>query len=164
MDRRKVVISGIGAITPIGTTQSGLWSGLQRQRSAVRSLTRFDPSQFRSHNAAEINDFVASDHLEAKRAKRFDRFAQFSVVGAQMALADADLDLSRENRERVGANMGTALGGVAYAESQLAVFLQHGLRSVDAGLALAVFAIATDAAAVRACVDQYRAQWRGVRP
>jgi 3-oxoacyl-[acyl-carrier-protein] synthase II len=133
------VISGIGAITPIGTTQDGLWSGLQSQRSAVRSLTRFDPSPFRSHNAAEINDFVAGDHLVNKRAKRLDRFAQFSVVGAQMALADANLDLSREDKERVGANMGTALGGVAYAESQLAVFLQHGLREVDATLALAVF-------------------------
>ena len=139
MDRRRVVISGIGAITPIGTTQNGLWSGLQSQRSAVRSLTRFDPSQFRSHNAAEINDFVPGDHLETKRAKRLDRFAQFSVVGAQMALADANLDLSREDKERVGANMGTALGGVAYAESQLAVFLQRGLREVDATLALAVF-------------------------
>ncbi|MDP9200588.1 MAG: beta-ketoacyl-ACP synthase II [Gemmatimonadota bacterium] len=139
MNRRRVVITGIGAITPIGTTQDGLWFGLQRQRSAVRSLTRFDPSQFRSHNAAQIDDFVPTDHLEAKRAKRFDRFAQFSVVGAQMALADADLDLSREDKERVGANMGTALGGVAYAESQMTVFLQRGLREVDATLALAVF-------------------------
>jgi 3-oxoacyl-[acyl-carrier-protein] synthase II len=139
VNRRRVVITGIGPITPIGTTQEGLWSGLQRQRSAVRSLTRFDPSQFRSHNAAEIDDFVATDHLETKRAKRFDRFAQFSVVGAQMALADANLDLSGEDKERVGANMGTALGGVAYAESQLAVFLQRGLREVDASLALAVF-------------------------
>jgi 3-oxoacyl-[acyl-carrier-protein] synthase II len=139
VDRRRVVISGIGAITPIGTTQNGLWSGLQSQRSAVRSLTRFDPSQFRSHNAAEINDFVPGDHLETKRAKRLDRFGQFSVVGAQMALADANLDLSREDKERVGTNMGTALGGVAYAESQLAVFLQRGLREVDATLALAVF-------------------------
>jgi 3-oxoacyl-[acyl-carrier-protein] synthase II len=136
---RRVVITGIGAITPIGTTQEGLWRGLQRQRSAVRSLTRFDPSPFRSHNAAEINDFVPTDHLDHKRAKRFDRFAQFSVVGAEMALADADLDLASEDCERVGANMGTALGGVAYAESQLGVFLQRGLREVDARLALAVF-------------------------
>ena len=133
------MITGIGPITPIGTTQEGLWSGLQRQRSAVRSLSRFDPSQFRSHNAAQIDDFVPTDHLEAKRAKRLDRFAQFSVVGAHMALADADLDLAREDKERIGANMGTALGGVAYAESQLAVFLQRGLREVDATLALAVF-------------------------
>jgi 3-oxoacyl-[acyl-carrier-protein] synthase II len=139
VNRRRVVITGIGPITPIGTTSDGLWSGLQQRRSAVKSLTRFDPSQFRSHNAAQIDDFVPTDHLEAKRAKRFDRFAQFSVVAAQMALADANLDLSREDKERVGANMGTALGGVAYAEAQLAVFLQRGLREVDASLALAVF-------------------------
>ena len=139
MQRRRVVITGIGPITPIGTTRDGFWSGLQQQRSAVRSLTRFDPSEFRSHNAAEINDFVPSDHLDAKRAKRLDRFAQFSVVGAQMALADANLDLSKEDKERVGANMGTALGGVGYAEGQLAVYLQQGLRAVDATLALAVF-------------------------
>jgi 3-oxoacyl-[acyl-carrier-protein] synthase II len=139
VDRRRVVITGIGAITPIGTTCDGFWAGLQRQRSAVRSLTRFDPSEFRSHNAAEINDFVPTDHLDKKRAKRFDRFAQFSVVGAQMALVDAELDLSREDRERVGANMGTALGGVSYAENQLGVYMQQGLRAVDASLALTVF-------------------------
>ncbi|HEX6628073.1 MAG TPA: beta-ketoacyl-ACP synthase II [Gemmatimonadaceae bacterium] len=139
MEKRRVVITGVGPITPIGTTRDGLWDGLQRQRSAVRSISRFDPSIFRSHNAAEINDFVPTDHLENKRAKRLDRFAQFSVVAAQMALADADLDLSKEDRERVGANMGTALGGVSYAEGQLANFLTQGLRGVDATLALAVF-------------------------
>lgn len=137
--QRRVVITGIGAITPIGTTRSELWKGLKRQRSAVTSLTRFDPSVFRSHNAAEINDFVPTDHLEAKKAKRLDRFAQFSVVAARMALEDAELNLAKENRDRVGTMMGTALGGIAYAENQLAVFLSQGLRAVDATLALAVF-------------------------
>jgi len=139
VSKRRVVITGIGPITPIGTSRDAFWSGLQQQKSAVRSITRFDPSEFRSHNAAEINDFVPTDHLEAKRAKRLDRFAQFSVVGSQLALDDANLDLSKEDRERVGANMGTALGGVGYAEGQLAVYLQQGLRAVDATLALAVF-------------------------
>lgn len=139
MEKRRVVITGVGPITPIGTTRDCFWNGLQHQRSAVRSITRFDPSPFRSHNAAEINDFVPTDHIEAKRAKRLDRFAQFSVVGAQMALADAELDLAKEDRERVGANMGTALGGVSYAEGQLANYLTQGLRGVDATLALAVF-------------------------
>ena len=139
MSKRRVVITGIGPITPIGTTRDGFWSGLQQQKSAVRSISRFDPSEFRSHNAAEINDFVPTDHLDNKRSKRLDRFAQFSVVGSQLALDDANLDLSKEDRERVGANMGTALGGVSYAEGQLAVYLQQGLRAVDATLALAVF-------------------------
>jgi 3-oxoacyl-[acyl-carrier-protein] synthase II len=137
--RRRVAVTGIGAITPIGLGRDGLWEGLQARRSAVGQVTRFDPSQFRSHLAAEVNDFVASDHLEARRARRLDRFAQFSVAGARMALADSGVDLAREDRDRIGANMGTALGGVAYAEDQLAVFLTQGLRAVDATLALAVF-------------------------
>jgi 3-oxoacyl-[acyl-carrier-protein] synthase II len=136
---RRVVITGVGATTPIGTTAEGLWSGLRAQRSAVRSLTRFDPSIFRSHNAAEVDDFVATDHLEAKRAKRLDRFGQFSVVGARLALEDSEIDLAKEDRERVGAMMGTALGGIGYAEEQLGVFLTQGLKAVDATLALAVF-------------------------
>ena len=138
-DRRRVVITGIGAVTPIGLTREGLWDGLRRQRSAVRTVTRFDPSIFRSHNAAEVDDFVPSDHMEAKRAKRLDRFGHFSVATARMALEDAGIDLAREDRERIGAMMGTALGGGGYAEDQLGVFLTQGLKAVDPTLALAVF-------------------------
>ena len=137
--RRRVVITGIGAITPIGITGDGLWRGIREQRSAVRSITRFDPSIFRSHNAAEVNDFVPTDHLEQKRVKRLDRFGQFSVVCARLALEDAGIDLAREDRDRIGSMMGTALGGIAYAEQQLGLFLGDGIRAVDPSLALAVF-------------------------
>ena len=137
--RRRVVVTGIGAITPIGITGSALWDGVRAERSAVRSLTRFDPSIFRSHNAAEVNDFVAAEHLEAKRAKRLDRFGQFSVVAARQALDDAKIDLAAEDRDRIGAMMGSALGGVAYAEDQLGLFLTQGLRAVEPMLALTVF-------------------------
>ena len=116
-----------------------MWDGVRAERSAVRSLTRFDPSIFRSHNAAEVGDFVATDHLEAKRAKRLDRFGQFSVVAARQALEDAHLDLAVEDRDRIGSMMGTALGGVGYAEEQLALFLTQGLRGVEPNLALTVF-------------------------
>jgi 3-oxoacyl-[acyl-carrier-protein] synthase II len=139
LSKRRVVITGIGAVTPIGTTKEGLWEGIRRERSAVGSLTRFDPSPFRSHNAAEVNDFVPTDHLERKKAKRLDRFGQFSVVTAAMALRDSRIDLAAEDRDRIGTMMGTALGGVAYAESQLAAFLEHGVRGVDPMLALSVF-------------------------
>jgi len=105
----------------------------------VRSLTRFDPAIFRSHNAAEVDDFHATDHIESKRAKRLDRFGQFSVAASRQALEDSGLRLEGEDRERVGAMMGTALGGVGYAEEQLGRFLAQGLRAVDATLALAVF-------------------------
>lgn len=137
--RRRVVITGIGAITPIGSTKEGMWAGVLRERSAVRSLTRFDPSIFRSHNAAEVPDFDPNDFIESKRARRLDRFGQFSVAAAKQAIDDAELDLASEDRDRVGAMMGTALGGVGYAENQLSLFLREGLRAVDATLALAVF-------------------------
>lgn len=137
--RRRVIVSGIGAITPIGSTKDAMWDGVLRERSAVRSLTRFDPSIFRSHNAAEVPDFDPNDFMESKRARRLDRFGQFSVAAAKQAVADSELDLGTEDRERIGAMMGTALGGVGYAEEQLSVFLREGLRAVDATLALAVF-------------------------
>ena len=136
---RRVVVTGIGAITPIGLGREGLWNGILAERSAVRPVTRFDPSPFRSHVAAEVNDFIPTDHLDERRSRRFDRFAQFSVVASRMAIDDASLVLEHEDRDRVGAMMGSALGGVAYAEEQMGRYMTGGLRAVDATLALAVF-------------------------
>ena len=137
---RRVAITGIGVVTPIGIARDGLWTGLRAARSAVRTVTRFDPSPFRSHIAAEIDDFHPGDFLEQKRAKRLDRFGQFAVACARLALEDAALDLAKEDRERVGSMMGSALGGVAYAESQMHVFYEKGLKAIDPALALMVFA------------------------
>src|SRR5207249_7829648 len=78
--RRRVLITGVGAVTPIGTAVDGLWAGLTARRSAVREITRFDPTPFRSRIAAEIPDFRPLDHLAAKRAKRLDRFSQLAVA------------------------------------------------------------------------------------
>jgi len=105
----------------------------------VQTLTRFDPSPFRSHIAAEIPDFRPQDHLDAKRAKRLDRFSQLAVTSARLALTDAELAAGREDPDRIGAMMGSALGGVAFAEQQVPKFLAEGPRGLDASLALAVF-------------------------
>lgn len=136
---RRAVITGVGAVTPIGTGAEGLWAGLAARVSAVRAITRFDPTPFRSKIAAEIPDFRPHDHLDAKRAKRLDRFSQLAVTSARFALADAELDPRRENRDRVGAMMGSALGGVAFAEAQVERFRAVGPRGLDPALALAVF-------------------------
>ncbi len=138
-DFRRVVITGVGAVTPIGTAADGLWTGLQARASAVRTLTRFDPTPFRSHMAAEIPDFRPQDHLAAKRAKRLDRFSQLAVTSAGLALADARITPTTEDPDRVGAMMGSALGGVSFAESQVPRFLAEGPRGLDPSLALAVF-------------------------
>jgi len=137
--RRRVVITGIGAVTPIGITVGNMWEGLRSERSAIRGITRFDPTPYRSHNAAEVRDFDPNDFLERKRAKRLDRFGHFSVACARLAVEDAGLDLARENRERIGATMGSALGGVGFAEEQFGIFLKDGIDRVEPALALNVF-------------------------
>src|SRR5215210_3046935 len=139
-DARRVVITGIGAVTPIGLGVEGLWQGLRRRTSAVRCITRFDPSAFKSRVAGEVPDFVATDHIEERRSRRLDRYSQFTIAATRMALADAELDPAREDPDRIGAMMGTALGGVAHGERQYHNFLTQGPRAVDPSLALTVFA------------------------
>lgn len=139
MSKRRVVITGIGAVTPIGSTVEGLWNGLRQEKSAVASLTRFDPTIFKSHNAAEVNDFDATDWLEKKRAKRLDRYGHFSVATARMAITDAGIDLEKEDRDQIGSTMGSALGGLQFAEGQLDLYLREGIKAVDPMLALCVF-------------------------
>lgn len=140
-ERRAVAVTGIGAVTPIGLGAAGLWRGLRASRSAVRLLTRFDPGPWRSKIAAEIPDFHPADHLEQRRARRLDRFSQLAVASARLALEDAGLDLRGENSDRVGAMMGSALGGVAFAEAEARKFLSNGSdpRSLNPALALSVF-------------------------
>ena len=136
---RRVVVTGIGCVTPVGTGVEGLWAGLKARRSAVRAITRFDAAPFRSRMAAELPDFRPQDFLDARGSRRLDRYSQLAVVAARLALADADLALAREDRERVGVMMGSALGGVAFAETQAAVYAAEGLRGLDPSLALSVF-------------------------
>ena len=130
MDQRRVLITGLGVITPIGVGADALWAGLRRGTSAVREVTRFDAAPFRSRIAAEVRDFHPTDHIEARRARRLDRFSQFSVAATRLALQDAELALEREDRDRIGAMMGTALGGVAHGEAQSRAFYLEGPKSI----------------------------------
>ena len=138
-ERRRVVITGIGAITPIGTGVEGLWEGLRRRESAVQTIDRFDPSPFRTQIAAQVNDFEPTDHMDRQRVKRTERYAQFSIAASRLALEDAGITPGGQDPDRVGVLMGSALGGVAYGEGQFTSYVQHGVRGVDPMLALAVF-------------------------
>ncbi len=140
MKGRRVVVTGIGPVTPIGTGVGRFREGLRSCRSVVRTLTAFDPTPFKSRMAGEVDDAVLSSLLNSRRTKRIDRCSQFALLGSSLALADAGLDLAREDSDRVGAMMGTALGGVGHAELQHAEYLRGGVRAVDPGLALTVFA------------------------
>ncbi len=136
---QRVAVTGIGCVTPIGNGVQGLRAGLRARRSMVREIDRFDTSPFRSHIAAHVDDFEPLDHLDRKRAKRLDRFAQFAVASSRMALEDAGIPEGSLPAQRTAVQMGTALGGVAYAEGQLIGFLESGVRGVDPLVALSVF-------------------------
>ncbi len=136
---RRVVVTGIGALTPIGMTGAGLYDGVRRARSAVGRITRFDSSSFHCQVAAEVPEFDPLAYMDAKRARRLDRFAQFAVVAARQAVDDAHLHPEDEDHDRCGCFVGAALGGGAFAEEQHAIFLKEGIKKVRPTLALAVF-------------------------
>jgi len=137
--RREVVVSGIGAVTPIGLGGAGLYDGLRRERSAIDLITRFDATPFNSRVAGEVRDFDPSAYADAKRLRRLDRYSQFAIACARMALDDARLDLADENRDAAGCFVGSALGGATFAEEQHRVFLAQGVRRIKPSLALSVF-------------------------
>jgi 3-oxoacyl-[acyl-carrier-protein] synthase II len=135
----RVVVTGLGPITAAGTGVEELWRGLRSRRSRVGTLTRFDASAFRTTIAAEIHDFEPERHMERQRARRLDRFGQFSIAASRLALEDARLDSDTLDGDRVAVQMGSALGGLAHAQEAMAGFLAHGPRAVDARLATTVF-------------------------
>jgi 3-oxoacyl-[acyl-carrier-protein] synthase II len=140
--RRRVVISGIGAVTPIGHGREGLWRGVQRGQSAVRRVSAFDVSAYRCQVAAEVRDFDPRPYLDKKQLRRLDRYSQFAVCAAKMAITDACLHLDQEPHDRMGVCIGSALGGMLTAEEQHGEFTAHGLGAVSPMLAVTVFGAA----------------------
>ena len=138
--QRRAVITGIGPITCIGTGREQFWRGILAENSGIQRISSFDTTAFHAHCGGEIRDWVPEEHFPPHRLKRLDRYAQFSVASAKMALEDAGIPWSREQpQHRVGVSFGTALGGIANAENQHAHFLKKGTRGVNQTLALQVF-------------------------
>jgi 3-oxoacyl-[acyl-carrier-protein] synthase II len=138
---RRVAITGIGALSCVGHGKDDFWAGAMGETKGpgVVGITRFDPSIFSCRIAGQIDDFDPLQYMDPQKAKRLDRFAQFSLAVAQMAMADSGLDLSKTDRERVGIYMGSALGGIAFAEEQHAAFMERGIKAVKPTLAISVF-------------------------
>jgi 3-oxoacyl-[acyl-carrier-protein] synthase II len=137
--RPRVAITGIGPITAVGIGVSDFLEGLRRERSGVRTITRFDASPWRTRIAAEVENFEPSLYMDAKNARRLDRFGHFSIASARMGLHDAGLDAGDLDPERVGVIMGSALGGAAFAEVQAGTLYAGRPRGVDPRVALTTF-------------------------
>ena len=122
----RVVITGVGAVTPIGTGKENFWNALLEGKNGIGRITHFDPEGYVAQIAGEVNDFNAADYIDKKEAKRMDRDTQFAVAAAGMAIEDAKLDLDKENLDRIGTFIGTGIGGIETMHSQYEKFFAKG--------------------------------------
>ena len=123
---QRVVVTGLGAITPIGNDVSSYWEGLSTARNGVAGITLFDASRHACRFAAEVKDFDPSGWLEPKESKRWDRFCQFGVIAAKQAVAHAGLTIDESNQHRVGTAIGSGVGGLLMMETQAHVLKDRG--------------------------------------
>lgn len=124
--RKRVVITGIGVISPVGTGLEAFWSSLVGGVSGIKKVDRFDPANFTTKIAGEVVDFEPAQYIDKKEARRMDRFTQFAVAASGMAIADAALDLEGENRDRIGVILGSGIGGITTLEEQSRVLFEKG--------------------------------------
>ena len=115
---QRVVVTGLGAVTPIGNTVADYWEGLTSAKNGVDAITLFDAAQHACRFAAEVKNFDPSGFIEPKDAKRWDRFCKFGVVAAKQALADSGLTITPDNAHRIGVSIGSGVGGLLTMETQ----------------------------------------------
>ncbi len=125
-DRKRVVITGLGAITPIGNTLAEYWDGLASGRNGIGTITHFDASKHDCRIAGEIKNFDPLSYLDKKEAKRMDRFAQLAVCASKQAIADSGLTIDPTNAEFIGVTIGTGIGGLKILEEQQEIYLTKG--------------------------------------
>ena len=130
MERHRVIVSGIGVVTPIGIGRETFWEGLLAGRNGISRITLFDPSGFRSQMAGEVKGFHAEEWIDRKVAKRMDRFTHFALVAADLAMKDAGLDAFPFDGRRAGVIIGSGIGGTQALESAHVGLLAKGPRSV----------------------------------
>jgi 3-oxoacyl-[acyl-carrier-protein] synthase II len=124
--KKRVVVTGLGAITPIGNTLTDYWEGLSAGRNGIEMITQFDASNHACRIAGEVKGFDPHDFMDRKEAKRMDRFAQFAVAASKQAIADAGFVINDLNAEQVGVVIGTGVGGLKVMEDQQEIYLSKG--------------------------------------
>lgn len=122
----RVVVTGLGAVTPIGNTLEAYWEGLMTGRNGIGPITHFDASHHACRFAGEVKDFDPHEYVDRKEAKRMDRFAQFAIAASKQAVDDAQLVINDLNADRVGVLIGTGIGGLKVLEDQQEIYLTKG--------------------------------------
>jgi 3-oxoacyl-[acyl-carrier-protein] synthase II len=130
MDNKRVVITGVGMITPIGIGVQESWKGLIAGRPGIRKITRFDASAFSTQIAGEVQGFNPEDYVELKEIKKMDRFIHFAIAATTMAIKDSGLEITDKNAERTGVIVGSGIGGLHTIEHYHSVLLKKGPRKI----------------------------------
>lgn len=123
MELKRVVVTGLGALTPIGSTLEEYWNGLISGKSGAAPIQQFDASKFKTKFACEVKDFNVNDHLDRKEARKLDRFSQYAMVSSAEAMADSKLLESSPNLDRIGVIWGSGIGGLKTLEDEHTNFL-----------------------------------------
>lgn len=129
--KKRVVVTGLGAVTPIGNTVEEFWKGIREGKVGIGPITKFDSSDYKVHIAAEVKDFVAKDHIDFKAAKRMEPFTQYAVAAAKEAFADAGIDMEQEDPYRAGVIVGSGVGSLQVIEQNYTKIVEKGPNRVD---------------------------------
>ncbi|HEY7724971.1 MAG TPA: beta-ketoacyl-ACP synthase II [Anaeromyxobacteraceae bacterium] len=131
MSRRRVVVTGMGVVCPVGIGLEATWKSLVAGKSGIGPITQFDASTYPTRIAGEVRDFEAEKWLDKREVRRNDRFIHFGLAASEMAMADAGLDMAKEDPERVGAIIGAGIGGLATIEETKVVLLEKGVKRIS---------------------------------
>lgn len=131
MEKRRVVVTGVGAVTPLGIDVETTWKNILQGKSGIGPLTRVNAEEYPAKVAAQINDFIPENYMDRKEARKMDRFTQYAVASALMAVKDANLTIHEENADRIGVWIGSGIGGMETFEQQYETFLNRGYRRVS---------------------------------
>ena len=131
MSKRRVVVTGLGIISPIGNTVEAAWNSLMAGRSGITRISRFDASGFASQIAGEVKDFDVTAYLSAKDARRMDVFIHYGLAAAIDAIRDAGIEVNDANRERIGVNIGSGIGGLLMIETTHRLYCDDGPRKIS---------------------------------
>lgn len=129
--KRRVVVTGLGALTPIGNDVSTFWNNLIAGKSGLGYITRFDATDYPTRIAAEVKDFDPLQYIDKKEIRRTDLFVQYAIAAAKMALADAEIQMDQEDANRIGVYVGSGIGGLQILEEQHSVLLERGPKRVS---------------------------------
>ena len=128
---RRVVITGLGAVSAIGVGRDAYWESLKEGRSGIKKISSFDTTSYPCDVAGEITDFDPADFMTTQQARRIDRFAQLAIAAAKLSIADAGLEITPANQSSVGMILGTSLGTLCYLEQQLALLNEKGVKRIN---------------------------------